>query len=81
VRRILTQVRPDVVINPRSDPAFANEVNALIERGIDTAPELQRALHGQFPRVVVNERALSGESQRVWYVYRDGNWVLGGPSD
>ena len=37
-----------------------------------------RLLARHYPRVVVHERVLSGESLPTWYVYREGNWI---PSD
>lgn len=46
-------------------------------RGANTAhapAQLERRLRRLFPRVVVRERALSGEAP-IWYVYRDGGWL------
>jgi PAS domain-containing protein len=66
---------------PSSDRAFADHVNAVHARHPTTsASEFERRLRSLFPRVVVRERSLSGESAS-WYVYRDGAWrsQLAGP--
>lgn len=59
---------------PTSDLAFAEYVAATSEKHPRTsAAEFERLLRRIFPRVVVRERSLSGETPS-WYVYRDGAW-------
>jgi PAS domain-containing protein len=63
-----------IITIPSSDLAFARHVGLLSERHADSNPaEFERHLRGIYPRVVVRERSLSGESP-AWYVYRDGSW-------
>jgi hypothetical protein len=66
---------PILVINPRSDGRFVQEVQSLAEGGIDSPSEMQRFLRDRYPRAVVRERELDGEQRRTWYVYREGTWV------
>jgi hypothetical protein len=71
-------VRPVLIINPRSDTAFVDAVQAAVD-GVDGPGELQRRLRERHPRAVVRPRDLSSEPVTVWYVYRDGHWVLDRP--
>ena len=65
---------PQVVTIPSSDAAFRQHVELVrAERGLRGPDQLQRRLRRLFPRVIVRERALSGEPPS-WYVYRDGGW-------
>jgi hypothetical protein len=66
---------PIVVINPRSDAAFVTMTEELVVAGTHSAPELQRQLRDKYPRAVVRERGLAGETRATWYVYREGTWV------
>ncbi|MFL5926053.1 MAG: PAS domain-containing protein [Gaiellaceae bacterium] len=71
---ITSSQRPAVITIPSSDAAFRHHVRSLVAAGSTSAPgELEDRLRRLFPRVVVRERALSGESPS-WYVYRDGGW-------
>jgi hypothetical protein len=67
-------VPPLLVINPRSDEAFARRANRLVEDGIATPYELEQELRREHPRAVVRARGLSGEPP-IWYVYREGTWI------
>jgi PAS domain-containing protein len=59
---------------PSSDLAFAAHVNAVNAKEQHATPAaFERRLRTVFPRVVVRERSLSGETA-AWYVYRDGAW-------
>jgi hypothetical protein len=69
--------RPLLILNPRYDDRFVGRVQYLMASGADSPERLQELLRGQFPTAIVRPRALSGEPQRVWYVYRDGRWVNG----
>ena len=64
-----------LVINPRSDDAFADTVHALADTGDLSAAELQRSLRATYPLATVREREISGELWSTWYVYREGMWV------
>jgi hypothetical protein len=58
---------------PSADAAFRAHVNGVAVDARHGAAALERRLRRVFPRVVVRERVLSGESP-AWYVYRDGAW-------
>jgi len=69
------KLRPLLIVNPRSDPRFAQRV-AELTAGAETKPsDLQARLRDEFPGAVVRPRELSSESTEVWYVYRDGRWT------
>ena len=68
-------VRPTLVINPRSDPAFAQLAESLVREGHTTPEGLQAALRSQYPSAIVRARGLEGERAIVFYVYRDGHWT------
>jgi hypothetical protein len=66
---------PNVVINPRDDTAFVDAVET--ERQSAGSPEaLEDVLRAAYPDTVVRPRQLDGERSRIWYVYRDGHWVM-----
>ena len=69
-------MQPILVINPRSDAAFRNHVNELLD-GLEQPEDLAKRLRARYPNVVVRPRELSGERTAVWYVYRDGRWTGG----
>ena len=64
--------RPLISSIPSSDRAFRTYVLSVLASD-ETPADLERRLRRLFPRVVVRERAISGEP-RAWYVYRDGRW-------
>lgn len=66
-----------MIVNPRSDAAFAAAADGVVAGGVESASDLELALRDRYPLVVVRERALSGESFPTWYVYREGAWVSG----
>jgi hypothetical protein len=68
------QLRPVLIVNPRSDVRF---VQFVAERTADSgadAAHLEASLRSKFPEAVVRRRELSSESTEMWYVYRDGRW-------
>lgn len=68
---------PLLIVNPADDLTFAATARAKAPTS-DGADELQAVLRSDYPRAVVRPRELSGESGRVWYVYRDGHWTRSG---
>jgi hypothetical protein len=68
-------VRPIVILNPRSDARFVELVSELMADAVGEPAELQAGLRAEFPDAVVRRRELSSESSDVWYVYRDGRWT------
>ena len=66
---------PQLITIPSTDQAFRAHVERVRRRlaAPTTTDQLEDGLRRLFPRVVVRERALSGEAP-VWYVYRDGGW-------
>jgi len=68
-------VRPIVILNPRSDARFVELVSELMADAVGEPAELQAGLRAEFPDAVVRRRELSSESTEVWYVYRDGRWT------
>jgi hypothetical protein len=68
-------VRPIVILNPRSDARFVELVSELLAALVDEPADLQAGLRAEFPEAVVRRRELSSESTEVWYVYRDGRWT------
>ena len=69
--------RPLLILNPRHDERFVARVQYLMASGTDAPEKLQELLRAHFAEALVRPRSLSGEPQRVWYVYRDGHWVNG----
>jgi hypothetical protein len=72
------RMKPTLVVNPAGDDVFAAFAEVLVHDAMSTA-ELERRLHAVYPRAAVHARELAGESIIVWYVYRDGHWVLPRP--
>ncbi len=68
-------VRPIVILNPRSDARFVALVTELMSGEIGEPEALQAGLRAEFPDAVARRRELSSESTEVWYVYRDGRWT------
>lgn len=65
---------PRINTIPSADAGFRRHVERVRRDRSLTAPtELEDQLRRLFPRVIVRERVLSGESP-TWYVYRDGGW-------
>ncbi|HEU4671589.1 MAG TPA: PAS domain-containing protein, partial [Candidatus Limnocylindrales bacterium] len=59
---------------PSNDGAFVALVERITRDETFASPDaLTTRLRRLFPRVLVRDRALSGEGP-VWYVYRDGSW-------
>jgi hypothetical protein len=68
-------VQPTLFINPRRDAEFVERVTS--EAASATGPEdLRSRLSRWYPSVIVRRRSLEGERAEVWYVYRDGHWVV-----
>ena len=68
------QVRPLLVVNPRSDIRFVQRVAELTADSSWDLLGLQAGLRSEFPDAVVRRRELSSEANEMWYVYRDGRW-------
>jgi hypothetical protein len=66
-----------LILNPRHDETFAQLAHELAADGTRTPAALQAALREQYPSASVRPRLLAGESEVVWYVYRDGHWTGG----
>ncbi len=65
---------PRIFTVPSDDSALREHVDRIRLGSRARRPEeLETRLRRVFPRVVVRERGLSGESPS-WYVYRDGGW-------
>jgi hypothetical protein len=73
--RELVAQRPVVIANPTHDHPFVALAERLVGEGAATPDELQARLRTEFPRTIVRERQLAGETMRMWYAYRDGHWV------
>lgn len=71
-------MRPVLVVNPRSDEAFAALAHRLVRDGIQAASDVERELRRAYPTAEVHERALSDEGFVTWYVYREGTWIPSG---
>jgi hypothetical protein len=74
--------RPFLVVNPATDQAFrefAEQAAVGLEHAAQPAA-LQGKLRARYPRAVARARDLHGEALRVWYVYREGYWVLPAPT-
>lgn len=69
-------MRPVLVVNPRTDAAFAAFVREQIEGLTDDDPaNLELRLRERHPAAAVHVRLLSSEPMTVWYIYRDGHWT------
>jgi hypothetical protein len=68
-------LKPTLVVNPASDRVFADFTEMLVDHGADSPQELASRLRSVYPQATVHRRDLTGETQIVWYVYRDGHWV------
>jgi len=68
-------VRPLLIVNPRSDIRFRQRVAELTADAETEPSDLQANLRTEFPDAIVRRRELSSESTEVWYVYRDGRWT------
>jgi len=68
-------MRPTLIVNPANDGVFGAFAEILVDHGVVSIAELERRLRSIYPRAVVHARDLSGESGRLWYVYRDGHWI------
>jgi PAS domain-containing protein len=67
---------PVVICLPSGDAAFRAAVESAIEAVHHAAPlSLEVHLRWLYPGVVVRRRDLSGETQPVWYAYRDGTYI------
>ena len=72
----MAALTPVVVCLPSGDAAFRAAVEAALEAADAGTPiALERRLRWLYPEVVVRRRDLSGETQPVWYAYRDGTYV------
>jgi hypothetical protein len=74
-------MRPTLIVNPTDDPVFAAFAQTLVDHGASSTAELERRLRDEYPRSTVHARELVGESAVIWYVYRDGRWIVSHPVD
>ena len=70
---------------PRSDPAFAQRVSALL-RATDISEEALvrtiEVLRTEYPRArIIRQSRLAADGDRLVYVYRDGELLNGPPGD
>jgi hypothetical protein len=68
-------MKPILVANPATDSVFVSFADMLVDHGARSPAALEDRLRTEYPRAVVHERVLAGESATIWYVYRDGRWV------
>jgi hypothetical protein len=67
---------PVVMCLPSGDAAFRVAVQSALEAADDATPlSLEARLRWLYPGVLVRQRDLSGETQPVWYAYRDGTYI------
>ena len=65
-------VRPRLLCFPSSDSFFAEIVAEVASAlPLDSSDELEQALRPLYPKVSVHVRALTGEPEITWYVYRE----------
>jgi hypothetical protein len=64
-----------LIMNPLNDDAFVELANEAA-RDATTPEDLQASLRERYPKAVVRPRLLEAEPHVVWYVYRDGRWVM-----
>ena len=68
---------PVLMVNPASDRTFREFAEQVVERLDGAVPaDLQRQLRARYPKAVARARDLHGEAVAVWYVYREGHWIL-----
>lgn len=67
--------RPTLVTNPADDADFHDDAEAALDE-VQGVSELQASLRRDYPSTVVRARDLAGERPIMWYVYRDGHWVM-----
>ena len=65
---------PMLILSPPDDNAFVTAARSAVEIGM-TPAELELVLRARYPKTVVRQRELIGESLTIWYVYRDGHWI------
>ncbi len=67
---------PLVMCLPSGDAAFRAAVQSALEAFDHATPfSLEARLRSLYPGVLVRLRDLSGETQPVWYAYRDGTYI------
>ena len=67
--------RPTIVANPAGDSRFVARIQECLKAGPAGPAELEQALRGAYPAVVVRRREISNEPVEVWYAYREGRWT------
>jgi hypothetical protein len=73
-------MRPTLIVNPTDDLVFAEFAQTLVDHGADSTAGLERRLRDEYPRATVHARELAGESAVIWYVYREGRWIMSHPA-
>jgi len=66
---------PVIVANPSMDSEFQGMIRDALRSGGWRPEDLEAYLRTRYPHAIVRPRELTGESVRVWYVYRDGHWI------
>ena len=69
-------MHPILVMNPAEDDVFTAFADLLVDHGASSAEELEQRLRVAYPDAVVHTRELADEPFLIWYVYRDGHWIL-----
>lgn len=72
-------MRPTLIVNPTDDAVFADFAQTLVDHGAVSTGDLERRLREEYPRATVHARELVGESAVIWYVYREGRWIVSHP--
>jgi hypothetical protein len=68
-------VRPLLITNPANDVGFGRAVQRAAKLPDGYIEGTVARLRPAYPKVVLRERDLSGETVVVWYAYREGVWV------
>lgn len=73
-------MRPTLITNPTNDVVFADFAQTLVDHGAGSTDELEGRLRDEYPSSTVHARELVGESAVIWYVYREGRWIVSHPA-
>lgn len=71
---------PTLIVNPTDDVVFADFAQTLVDHGATSTDELERRLRAEYSRSTVHARELVGETAVIWYVYREGRWIVSHPA-
>jgi hypothetical protein len=65
-------MKVELVVNPRTDAAFAGHVARLAARGFEEPTDRERALRQKYPATKVIRAEVDYVIAPRWYVYREG---------